>query len=108
LTRLAREVASAEQDVGLTPTDLPDPGFAHRIHAWVCGAELADVLDENLPPGEFVRNVRLVADLLRQVAATAESEIAAVALEAESGLDRGVIALSAGRVSANEAPEVGT
>ena len=106
LTQLAKEVAGAEQDAGLTPTDLPDPGFAHRIHAWVGGAELADVLDEDLPPGEFVRNVRLVADLLRQVAAAAEPEIAAVALEAENGLNRGVIALSAGRVDANENLEV--
>ncbi|SVD12651.1 uncharacterized protein METZ01_LOCUS365505, partial [marine metagenome] len=102
MARLAEEVARAEQEAGLTPADPPDPGFAHRIHAWVGGADLADVLDEDLPAGEFVRNVRLVADLLRQVAATARPEIAAVALEAEEGLDRGVIALSAGRVPVNE------
>jgi len=106
LSRLAEEVANAEQDAGLTPVDPPDPGFAHRIHAWAGGAELADVIDEDLPPGEFVRNVRLVADLLRQVAATAEPEIAVVALEAEDRLDRGVIALSAGRLGGNEDPEL--
>ena len=102
LNRLAEEVANAEQEVGLTPADPPDPGFAHRIHAWVGGADLVDVIDEDLPPGEFVRNVRLVADLLRQVAATAVPEIAVVALEAEDRLDRGVIALSAGRLGDNE------
>ncbi|GIT46787.1 MAG: hypothetical protein Ct9H300mP12_13720 [Acidimicrobiales bacterium] len=66
------------------------------------GAELAEVLDEDLPPGEFVRNVRLVADLLRQVAATADPEIAEIALEAEGRLGRGVIALSDGRLGVNE------
>ena len=99
LTRLAGEVAAAEQEAGLTPAEPPDPGFAHRIHAWAGGAELADVLDDDLPAGEFVRNVRLVADLLRQVAATAGPGVAAAALEAGEGLDRGIIALSAGRVA---------
>ena len=102
LVHLAEEVGKVEQGAGLTPLDPPDPGFAHLIHAWVGGAELADVLDEDLPPGEFVRNVRLVADLLRQVAVTAEPEIAEIALEAEAGLDRGVIALSDGRLGVNE------
>ena len=102
LAHLADEVGTAEQGAGLTPLDPPDPGFAHRIHAWVGGAELADILDEDLPPGEFVRNVRLVGDLLRQVAATAEPEIAQIALEAEDGLGRGVIALSDGRLGVND------
>ena len=106
LVHLAEEVRNAEQGAGLTPLDPPDPGFAHRIHAWVGGAELAEVLDEDLPPGEFVRNVRLVADLLRQVAATADPDIAKIALEAEGGLGRGVIALSEGRLGANEELEL--
>ena len=108
LILLAEEVANVEQEAGLTPADPPDPGFAHLIYAWVGGADLVDVLDEDLPPGEFVRNVRLVADLLRQVAATAEPEIAIVALEAEAGLDRGVIALSAGRLGVNDDHELET
>jgi hypothetical protein len=62
-------------------------------------------LDDDLPGGEFVRNVRLVADLLRQVGATAAQGIASAALEAQEGIDRGVIALSAGRVDADEDPE---
>ncbi len=102
LTSLAIEVADAEVAAGLTPLESPDPGFAHRIYAWVGGAELADVLDDDLPPGEFVRNVRLVADLLRQLAATAEPEIAGIALVAEDRLDRGVIALSDGRLGVKE------
>ena len=106
LVALAGEVADAEREFGLTPAEPPDPGFAHRIHAWAGGADLADVLDDDLPAGEFVRNVRLVADLLRQVAATAGAEVAAAALEAGDGLDRGIIALSAGRVSGDEDPEV--
>ncbi len=105
LTALAEEVAAAESEAGFRPADPPDPGFAHCIHAWAGGAELGDVLDDDLPAGEFVRNVRLVADLLRQVAATAGPEVAAAALEAQEGIDRGVIAMSSGRVDADEDPE---
>ena len=50
--------------------------------------------------------MRLVADLLRQVAATADPDIAKIALEAEGGLGRGVIALSEGRLGANEELEL--
>lgn len=66
---------------------------------------MGDVLDDDLPAGEFVRNVRLVADLLRQVAATAGPEVAAAALEAQEGIDRGVIAMSSGRVDSDGDPE---
>jgi ATP-dependent RNA helicase HelY len=105
LTELAGVVAAAEVEAGLKPADLPDPGFAHCIHAWAGGAELGDVLDDDLPAGEFVRNVRLVADLLRQVAATAGPEVAAAALEAQEGIDRGVIAMSSGTVDSEANPE---
>ncbi|HJP25658.1 MAG TPA: hypothetical protein QGG16_10055, partial [Acidimicrobiales bacterium] len=105
LTELAGVVAAAEIAAGLKPADLPDPGFAHCVHAWAGGAELGDVLDDDLPAGEFVRNVRLVADLLRQVAATAGSEVAAAALEAQEGIDRGVIAMSSGRVDSEGSSE---
>ena len=44
--------------------------------------------------GEFVRNVRLVADLLRQVAKVASPDLVGVAEVADGRLNRGVVALS--------------
>ena len=48
----------------------PDPGLADAMHAWASGDALADVLDEDdeLTGGDFVRNVKQVVDLLRQIA----------------------------------------
>ena len=105
IARLAEKIASDERAASLNPKDPPDPGFAHYIHAWASGAELAEVLDEDLVAGEFVRNIRLVADLLRQVGLIAGPEVAAAALEAESRIDRGVVSLSAGRIDATDSPE---
>ncbi len=98
LAVIAGRIAAAERSVGLDPREEPDAGFAHVIHAWASGAGLDDVLEDGLPGGEFVRNVRLVADLLRQVATVALPEVAAVAFEAGAMVDRGVVAMSAGRL----------
>ena len=67
------------------------------IHAWASGGELAEVLDGTLTGGEFVRNVRLVADLMRQLAKVAPPLLVAAAEEAGRCLDRGVVALAIGR-----------
>ncbi len=98
LTALAGRIGVAERAVGLDPRDDPDPGFGHVVHAWASGAGLDEVLDDDLPGGEFVRNVRLVADLLRQVAAVAPPDVAAVAVAAGEAVDRGVVAMSSGRL----------
>jgi len=98
LKALAGRIATAERAVGLDPRDEPDPGFGHVVHAWASGAGLEEVLEDDMPGGEFVRNVRLVADLLRQVASVAPSDVSAVAAEAGALVDRGVVAMSAGRL----------
>ena len=53
--------------------------------------------------GEFVRNVRLVADLLRQVAKGASPLLADVAEVAGGRLNRGVVALSIGAPPSGDA-----
>ena len=99
LKALAGRIATAERTVGLDPQDEPDPGFGHVVHAWASGAGLDEVLEDDLPGGEFVRNVRLVADLLRQVASVAPRDVGVVAAEAGALVDRGVVAMSAGRLA---------
>lgn len=97
LCALAAGVASAEREEGLEPSEPPDPGFAHVIYAWANGEELAKVLNGTLTGGEFVRNVRLVTDLMRQLTKVAPPLLAATAEEASRCLDRGVVALAIGR-----------
>ena len=57
--------------------------------------------------GEFVRNVRLVADLLRQVSKVAPDGLAKVADTAGGRLVRGVVAMSNGAPSGVVGPGTG-
>ena len=72
----------------------PDLGFAWSAHAWARGADLEKSLGE-LTPGDFVRAVKQLIDLLDQVAVAAgDDPLAHTARQAISALRRGVIAYS--------------
>src|SRR5665213_4222002 len=61
---------------GADPPDArrPDGGLARAVVAWASGGTLDTVLrDAEVAPGDFVRNVRQVIDLVRQVGQVAES-----------------------------------
>ncbi len=99
LERLARALWLAERDAGLPETRAPDPGFVAYAYGWTAGRRLDEVIDaddpEALSPGDFVRNVKQLLDLLRQVADHAtDAGTAATARRAADGLFRGVIAAS--------------
>ncbi|HET9770305.1 MAG TPA: hypothetical protein VFS16_05405, partial [Acidimicrobiia bacterium] len=74
----------------------PDGGFAAIAHAWAAGKDLEDVLfDEELTGGDFVRNVKQLIDLLRQVGDVAPNRgTASAARAAADALFRGVVAAS--------------
>lgn len=62
----------AERKVGLRRTRHTDPGLARAVVGWASGATLATVLkDTYVAPGDFVRNIRQLIDLLRQIAQVA-------------------------------------
>jgi ATP-dependent RNA helicase HelY len=91
--QLAAGLRSDERRVGLRRTRRPDGGLARSVVAWASGATLDAVLrDADVAPGDFVRNVRQIIDLVRQVAqvaqvpATRDNADLAVAL-----LKRGVV-----------------
>ena len=93
LDGLAAGLRADERRVGLRRTRRPDPGLARAVIAWAKGATLDSVLREtDIAPGDFVRNVRQVIDLVRQLAqvapepGTREAAQLAVAL-----LRRGVV-----------------
>jgi ATP-dependent RNA helicase HelY len=92
---LAKELQADEHRAGLTLTRDPDPGFVALAFAWAAGEDLDDVLeDEALSGGDFVRNVKQLIDLLRQLGQTSRPELARVANQAADQLLRGVIAAS--------------
>jgi ATP-dependent RNA helicase HelY len=53
---------------------------------WAHGGELADLLDDNTTPGDFVRTMKQLIDLLRQVASHAPNP--ATRANAEAAVDR--------------------
>ena len=88
IERIWKDLSLTERDQRLRETRRPDPGFTAAIYAWAEGDELADILeDEEMTGGDFVRNVKQVIDLLRQIADVAPE--AATAATAARG--RGVV-----------------
>jgi ATP-dependent RNA helicase HelY len=104
---VAASLAVAEDAAGLPGTRAPDPGFAVVAHAWAMGKSLATLVTNGEVPadgpsgagsisaGDFVRNIKQLIDLLRQLGDTlADQASAGAALEAAAALFRGVVAAS--------------
>ena len=96
IERRANELNGLEDRIGLPMTRFPDPGFVHLAHAWASGKDLDDVVaGEDVPVGDFVRNVKQLIDLLRQLGAVAAArETSESCHRAADSLFRGVIAAS--------------
>jgi ATP-dependent RNA helicase HelY len=94
--QLAARLNDAERAARLPLTRPPDPGFIALAHAWAAGERLDRVLeDEELSGGDFVRNVKQLLDLLRQLAdAAAVPATASAARRAADALFHGVVAAS--------------
>jgi ATP-dependent RNA helicase HelY len=73
MQRTWAELDHLEQRNGLSFLREPDSGFVWAAYRWVRGAKLEDVLDSvpGLTPGDFVRAVKQLIDLLDQIAAAA-------------------------------------
>ena len=71
----------------------PDGGLAFEISQWVAGKNLSTVLHPDLTPGDFVRSVRQLIDLLNQIASAAPDEkLRESAAQAVNMMNRGVVA----------------
>jgi superfamily II RNA helicase len=99
LTGHAERIRGAEEVHTVPRTRQPEPGLAGAVAAWARGASFAAVLQVaaldvgELAPGDFVRAVKQVADLVEQVAAVApDRATAAAADEAVHLLVRDVVA----------------
>ena len=96
---LADEIRAIEEANTVPRTRLPSPGLATAVASWARGASFATALGVaardagELAPGDFVRNVKSIADLAQQVSHTAaDPGVAAAAGEAVDLLLRGVCA----------------
>jgi ATP-dependent RNA helicase HelY len=95
LRRIGRDVQRAERERGLPRTRLPEGGFAAAARDWALGRDLASVLSDDLPAGDFVRNVKVLVDLLDQLGQAApDPDTRAAARSAASSLLRGVVSAS--------------
>ncbi len=83
-----------ESEMRIAKSRRPEPGFAEAAIKWASGERLERVLERSaLSPGDFVRNAKQLADLLRQLAVVAPvTETGQAAREAANSIQRGVVA----------------
>jgi ATP-dependent RNA helicase HelY len=95
MTRLWAELDGVEKQHQLSFLREPDLGFAWQAFAWAQGRPLETVLGSVLTPGDFVRAVKQLIDLLDQVAAAAgRAPAGRTARRAIDDLRRGIVAYS--------------
>ncbi len=72
LLALSEGIRADERRHGLRRTRRPEPGLATAADEWAAGASLERVLERvEVAPGDFVRNVRQLVDLVQQLAEVA-------------------------------------
>ncbi len=93
LDGIAAELVAQETEVGQPLTARTDEGFVATAHQWADGGGLSAVIDEDLTGGDFVRQMKQLIDLLRQIGLVAPRPLtASVARQAAAAIDRGVVA----------------
>jgi ATP-dependent RNA helicase HelY len=89
---LAEELREHERSAGVRPIRDLDAGFVAAAWRWSSGADLDEALgDLELTGGDFVRNVKQVADLVGQLRAVGGGPLTSLAEEALDGLRRGIV-----------------
>ena len=102
-TKISQRLATSETNHGLVVHRGPEAGFMGAALDWVNGTSLVDVLEEDeLTAGDFVRTIKQLIDLLRQLSMVLyeENDRAAASTAAELCF-RGVVAASSsvGRIT---------
>jgi ATP-dependent RNA helicase HelY len=93
--RVWAELDAVEKEHQLSFLREPDLGFAWAAHAWARGQRLEKLLSPDLTPGDFVRAIKQLIDLLDQIAAAAgPGPVAPTARAAIDAMRRGVVAYS--------------
>ena len=102
----SEDLAAAERTGGLAPHRPPDAGFFGAAHGWTAGHDLEAVVGaDELTGGDFVRSMKQVIDLARQVA-----DVAPVAATRDAARSvartafRGIVADGTMAAGATDAP----
>ncbi len=107
LELLATELRSDERAAGLPRTRALDAGFSELAYQWAKGTDLRHLLrpppgarrrggdpEPVMTGGDFVRNVKQLVDLLRQIGTVDPGRVGATARQVAESLVRGVVAAS--------------
>ena len=101
IEKLSAQIQDLQRDRGLHQHRAPNGGLASETAAWASGKPLSKILDPDLTPGDFVRSMRQLIDLLRQIATTTHDDALRETAEAASrALDHGVVSAAAGASTA--------
>ncbi|MGI8427555.1 MAG: DEAD/DEAH box helicase [Actinomycetota bacterium] len=93
VVRLGERVRASEAAEGLEMTRGIEAGFADYAYRWCRGEPLENLVDEDSPPGDFIRSSKQTIDLLRQIKGAEEDQDLSKDLGlAIDGMNRGVVA----------------
>ena len=89
---LAEELRDRERTAGVRPLRDLDAGFVAAAWRWASGSDLDTALgDLELTGGDFVRNIKQVADLVGQLRSVGGAVLATSGGAAMAGLRRGIV-----------------
>ena len=98
VSKIYAKIHDAESDMNLEPMRAPDFGFCWASHKWASGHSLTSILKgSELTVGDFVRAMKQIIDLLRQLRAAAP-ELQPIIDQSLKQIDRGVIAYAGAAV----------
>jgi ATP-dependent RNA helicase HelY len=98
ISKIYGKIHEAESDLNLEPMRSPDFGFCWASHKWASGHSLTSILKgSDLTVGDFVRSMKQIIDLLRQLRSAAP-DLQVVIDQALGKIDRGVIAYAGAAV----------
>jgi ATP-dependent RNA helicase HelY len=98
ISKIYGKIHEAESDLNLEPMRAPDFGFCWASHKWASGHSLTSILKgSDLTVGDFVRSMKQIIDLLRQLRAAAP-DLQVVIDQALAKIDRGVISYAGAAV----------
>jgi len=93
IEKISQRLNDAQRARGLHLHRAPHGGLSCECTLWAQGKPLSKILDPDLTPGDFVRSIRQLIDLLRQVAQTTHNDqLRTTALQSIDALNRGVVA----------------
>ncbi len=97
IEKISLQIQDVQRSRGLHQHRPPSGGLAFETAAWASGKPLSRILDPDLTPGDFVRCMRQLIDLLRQIVNTTDNEsLRETATKAIDALDRGVVSAANG------------